>query len=60
MQCGPFKKLTTRLSVKANTSFSPMGKRILVIPRNNPIKPSTMGSIIKAAGITIEEFKKLL
>jgi predicted RNA binding protein YcfA (HicA-like mRNA interferase family) len=35
-------------------------ERILVIPRNNPIKPLTMGSIIKAAGLTIEEFKKLL
>jgi predicted RNA binding protein YcfA (HicA-like mRNA interferase family) len=35
-------------------------ERILVIPRNNPIKPATMGSIIKASGLTIEEFKKLL
>ena len=36
------------------------GERILVIPRNNPIKPLTMGSIIKAAGLTIDDFKKLL
>jgi predicted RNA binding protein YcfA (HicA-like mRNA interferase family) len=35
-------------------------ERILVIPRNNPIKPLTMGSIIKAAGLTIDDFKKLL
>jgi predicted RNA binding protein YcfA (HicA-like mRNA interferase family) len=35
-------------------------ERILVIPRNNPIKPLTMGSIIKAAGLTLEEFRKLL
>ena len=36
------------------------GERILVVPRNNPIKPATMGAIIKAAGLTIEEFRKLL
>lgn len=36
------------------------GERILVIPRNNPIKPTTMGAIIKASGLTVEEFKKLL
>jgi len=34
--------------------------RILVIPRNNPIQPATMGSIIKAAGLSLEEFKRLL
>jgi hypothetical protein len=36
------------------------GRRVLVIPRNNPIKPLTMGSIVAAAGLTPEEFKKLL
>ncbi|MCZ6633379.1 MAG: type II toxin-antitoxin system HicA family toxin [bacterium] len=34
--------------------------RIIVIPRANPINAFTMGGIIKDAGITIEEFKKLL
>ena len=32
----------------------------LVIPRNNPIKPYTMGAIIADAGITIAEFRDLL
>ncbi len=36
------------------------GKRILVIPRANPIDAYTMGGIIKDAGMTIEEFKALL
>ena len=36
------------------------GNRILIIPRANPINPFTMGGIIKSAGLTIEEFKKLL
>jgi len=33
--------------------------RIIIIPRNNPINAFTMGGIIKDAGLTIEEFKKL-
>ena len=36
------------------------GKRILVIPRANPIDAFTMGGIIKDAGMTIEDFKALL
>ena len=34
-------------------------ERILTIPRANPINAFTMGGIIKDAGLTIEEFKKL-
>jgi hypothetical protein len=33
---------------------------ILVVPRNNPIQAVTMGAIIKAAGMSVEDFKKLL
>ena len=36
------------------------GKRIIIIPRANPINAFTMGGIIKDAGMTVEEFKKLL
>ena len=36
------------------------GERIITIPRANPINAYTMGGIIKDAGLTIEEFKKLL
>jgi len=36
------------------------GERIIVIPRANPIDAFTMGGIIKDAGMTVEEFKKLL
>jgi predicted RNA binding protein YcfA (HicA-like mRNA interferase family) len=36
------------------------GNRFLSIPRNNPINDFTMGGIIKDAGLTVEEFKKLL
>ena len=36
------------------------GKRIITIPRANPINAYTMGGIIVDAGLTIEQFKKLL
>jgi predicted RNA binding protein YcfA (HicA-like mRNA interferase family) len=36
------------------------GVRIITIPRANPIDAFTMGGIIKDAGMTVEEFKKLL
>ncbi len=36
------------------------GVRQVTIPRNNPIKAFTMGRIIKDAGLTVEEFRKLL
>jgi hypothetical protein len=32
----------------------------LTIPRNNPINAITMGGIVRDAGLTVEEFKKLL
>ncbi|NJM28577.1 MAG: type II toxin-antitoxin system HicA family toxin [Pseudanabaena sp. RU_4_16] len=36
------------------------GIRQVTIPRNNPIKAFTMGGIIQDAGLTVEEFRKLL
>ncbi len=36
------------------------GKRIITLPRENPINSFTMAGIIKDAGLSIEEFKKLL
>jgi predicted RNA binding protein YcfA (HicA-like mRNA interferase family) len=36
------------------------GRLRLTIPRGNPVDPYTMGGIIKDAGLTIEEFRKLL
>ncbi len=35
-------------------------RRILTIPRANPINAYTMGGIVKDAGLTVEEFKNLL
>ena len=36
------------------------GKRILTIPRANPVNAFTMGGIVRDAGLSIDEFKKLL
>jgi hypothetical protein len=36
------------------------GTRILTIPRHNPVNAHTMGGIAKDAGLSPEEFRKLL
>jgi len=36
------------------------GVRILTIPRHNPVNAFTMGGIARDAGLSVEQFKKLL
>ena len=36
------------------------GKRVISIPRHNPIHAFTLAGIVKDAGLTINEFKALL
>jgi hypothetical protein len=36
------------------------GVTTLIIPRHNPINAFTMGDLAKTAGLTPEEFRKLL
>jgi hypothetical protein len=36
------------------------GTRILTIPRANPVNAFTMGGIVRDAGLTVDEFRKLL
>ena len=36
------------------------GARILTIPRGNPVDAFTLAGIVKDAGLTVEQFKKLL
>ena len=36
------------------------GKHILTIPRANPINAFTMAGIVRDAGLSIDEFRKLL
>jgi len=36
------------------------GERVITIPRANPINAFTMAGIVKDAGLSIKDFKKLL
>ena len=36
------------------------GQTVLVIPRHNPVKPHTMGALIKASGLSVDDFRALL
>jgi predicted RNA binding protein YcfA (HicA-like mRNA interferase family) len=36
------------------------GQRIVTIPRHNPVNAFTMAGIVRDAGLTVEEFRKLL
>jgi len=36
------------------------GTRIVTLPRHNPINAITMGTIVRGAGLTIDEFRQLL
>ncbi|MBI3343498.1 MAG: type II toxin-antitoxin system HicA family toxin [Gammaproteobacteria bacterium] len=36
------------------------GTRILTIPRHNPVNAFTLGGIVRDAGLTVEQFRKLL
>jgi predicted RNA binding protein YcfA (HicA-like mRNA interferase family) len=36
------------------------GTRIVAIPRHNPVKAVTMGGIVRDAGLSLDEFRKLL
>ena len=36
------------------------GSSILTIPRHNPVNAITMGNIVRDAGLTNDEFRKLL
>ena len=36
------------------------GRRIITIPRHDPVNAFTMGGIVEDAGLTVEKFKDLL
>ncbi len=55
-----FKKAGFRVIREGKHISMSDGRRIIIIPRANPINAFTMAGIIKDAGLTIEKFKKLL
>ncbi len=36
------------------------GTRFVTIPRNSPVHAITMGAIVRDAGLSVDQFKKLL
>jgi predicted RNA binding protein YcfA (HicA-like mRNA interferase family) len=36
------------------------GTRFITLPRHNPVNAFTMGGIVKDAGLSVEEFRRLL
>ena len=36
------------------------GQRIVTVPRHNPVNAFTMGGIARDAGLSVEQFRKLL
>jgi predicted RNA binding protein YcfA (HicA-like mRNA interferase family) len=55
-----FTKLGFQVKRQSGHIIMSDGKCILVIPRHNPINAITMGGLAKSAGLSPEEFRKLL
>ena len=55
-----FEKLGYRIARQSGHIVMTNGKQRLVIPRHNPINAITMGSIARSAGVTPDEFRRLL
>lgn len=55
-----FKKIGFQVIRQSKHISMSNGERIIVIPRANPVNAYTMAGIVKDAGLSIQEFKKLL
>jgi predicted RNA binding protein YcfA (HicA-like mRNA interferase family) len=55
-----FEKAGFRIGREGKHIIMTDGERIITIPRENPINSFTMAGIIRDAGLSIKEFKKLL
>jgi predicted RNA binding protein YcfA (HicA-like mRNA interferase family) len=54
------KKVGFRVARQGKHIVMTDGNRIITIPRHNPVNAITMGNIVRDAGLTNEEFRKLL
>lgn len=55
-----FEKADYRIARQGKHITLTNGERIITVPRANPIDSYTMAGIVKDAGLSIEQFKKLL
>ena len=49
-----------RIDRQSKHIFMSKGALRAVVPRNNPVDAYTMAAIVRDAGMTVDEFKKLL
>jgi len=57
---GALEKAGFRIARQGKHVVMTDGTRIITIPRNDPINAFTMGGIVRDAGLTVEEFRRLL
>ena len=55
-----FEKLGFRIIRQSGHIVMSNGDTRLTIPRANPVDPYTMGAIARDAGLTLDEFRRLL
>jgi predicted RNA binding protein YcfA (HicA-like mRNA interferase family) len=55
-----FEKVGFRIVRQGKHVVMSDGARFLTIPRHNPVNAITMGRLVRDAGLTNEEFRKLL
>lgn len=55
-----FEKAGFRIVRQSKHIVLSKGEFSVIVPRNNPIDGYTMAAIVRDAGLTIEEFKRLL
>jgi predicted RNA binding protein YcfA (HicA-like mRNA interferase family) len=55
-----FEKAGFRIARQGKHIVLTDGVRILTIPRHNPVNAFTMGGLVRDAGLTVEQFRKLL
>lgn len=53
-------KVGFRIARQAKHIVMTDGTHTITIPRHNPVNAFTMGRIVQDAGLTIEDFRKLL
>ncbi len=55
-----FKKAGFRIARKGKHITMTNGKRIITIPKANPVDAYTMAGIVKDSGLSLEQFNELL
>lgn len=60
MSSAPWKKAGYLVRRQGKHIVMSNGGAIIVIARHNPVNAITLGAIIRHAGLTLEEFRKLL